>query len=116
MGALDLLSIGSSEDQAGNNNPGEMEAGVPKEDSGENSEEEEEEEVEERKLLLFYVELSSEERKEVAIVQLGDLRKAAPDQLLKFLESNIDIKSDGDEEEEEEYDFNDVRSQDMGSV
>ena len=68
------------------------------------------------KLLLFYVELSSEERKEVAIVQLSDLRQAAPDQLLKFLESNIDIKSEGDEEEEEESDFNDVKSQDLGAV
>ena len=112
MGAMELLSIVSSEDQAGNNNTGEKETLAPKEDSEE--EEDEEEEGEERKLLLFYVELSSEERKEVAIVQLSDLRQGAPDQLLKFLESNIDIKSDGDEEEES--DFNDVRSQDLGAV
>ena len=100
--ALEQLRVGSSEDQAENNNinAGKEEASTPKEDSGEDSEEEDGEE--EMKLLLFYVELSSEESKEVALVQLGDLRQIAPDQLLQFLESNIDIKSDDEESDDKE--------------
>ena len=63
------------------------------------------------KLLLFLVEMSSEESKEVAIVQLNDLRQTAPEQLLKFLESNIDIKSDAEESEDSE-----VKSEYLGTV
>ena len=100
--ALEQLRVGSSEDQAENNNinAGKEEASTPKEDSGEDSEEEDGEE--EMKLLLFYVELSSEESKEVALVQLDDLRQIAPAQLLEFLESNIDIKSEDEESDDKE--------------
>ena len=102
MEALGQLRVGSSEDQAENNNinAGKEEASTPREDSGEDSEEEDGEE--EMKLLLFYVELSSEESKEVALVQLDDLRQIAPAQLLEFLESNIDIKSEDEESDDKE--------------
>ena len=102
MEALEQLRVGSSEDQTENNNinAGKEEASTPKEDSGEDSEEEDGEE--EMKLLLFYVELSSEESKEVGLVQLDDLRQIAPAQLLEFLESNIDIKSEDEESDDKE--------------
>ena len=99
MEALGQLRVGSSEDQGMNNNVGEEE-----EEGGEDSQQM-------MKLLLFYVEMSSEESKEVAIVQLNDLRQTAPDQLVKFLESNIDVKSD-----EEESDDSEEKSEDLGTI
>ena len=95
------------EDQAGNDNAEKEEPDDTKE-----QEEEGEEEEEVMKLLLFYVEMSSKESKEVAIVQLNDLRLSAPEQLLKFLESNIDIKSDDEEESED----SDGQSEDLGTI
>ena len=104
--AVRQLSFGSSdEDSARNNNAGEEELAAT-----EVGEEDQEDEVV-MKLLLFYVEMSSEESKEVAIVQLNDLRQTAPEQLLKFLESNIDIKSDDEESEDSE-----VKSEYLGTV
>ena len=99
--ALGQLSVGSSEDPArpGNNNAGKKEPATI---------EKEEEEV--MTLLLFYVEMSSEESKEVAIVQLSDLRQTAPEQLVKFLESNIEII------DEEESDDTDGKSVDLGTI
>ena len=96
------LRVGSSEDLASNNNAGKEEPVAAEEDG-----EEEEEMV---KLLLFYVEMSSEESKEVAIVQLNDLRQSAPELLVKFLESNIDII------DEEENDDSDGKSEDLGTI
>ena len=111
MEALAQQGVGSAEDPVENNNVGKEEAVAPEEiteeDTEEDGEEEDEEEVE-MKLLLFYVEMSSEESKEVAILQLSDLRQNAPDQLLKFLESHIDIKSDDEE--------SDRKSEDLGTI
>ena len=102
--AVGQLSVGSPEDPVGNKNAVKEEPPATKEQENE----EEEEEV--MKLLLFYVEMSSEESKEVAIVQLSDLRQTAPEQLVKFLESNIEII------DEEESDDTDGKSVDLGTI
>ena len=59
------------------------------------------------KVLLFYVEMVSpvdnseeEDKPEEAILQLDDLRTAAPRILLKYLESRLSLQSDTSEEED----------------
>ena len=112
---LGRLNIGSAE---GNNNQEEEEedSGNKEEVKGDTTVEMKDKEITEDgtevntdaiKVLLFYVEMvppvdnsENEDQPEEAILQLDDLRVAAPRILLKYLESRLSLESDTCEEED----------------
>ena len=112
---LGRLNIGSAE---GNNNQEEEEedSGNKEEVKGDTTGEMKDKEITEDgtevntdaiKVLLFYVEMvppvdnsEEEDEPEEAILQLDDLRVAAPRILLKYLESRLSLESDTCEEED----------------